>query len=772
MSRELSTNLSEVFSEGPPEAPEGKQLDIKRLIRLRAPLMIGVFLILAVPSVLGAYFLTPMEYTASQNIRFLSNQPRVLYDRGQDTQYDKFVNTQVNLIAGTEIMSRVLREQRIQSLEVIKTAPDPLQYLQSHVSARPIWGSELVTVSCTSGDREAAKAIVEVTIEQYMQYANIEDNNLESDRLRTLRQEEQARSDEYDRLRRQIADLQRQLEIPTANMPNYGPSEASLLREQLFAAQKEFSIAERDLLAAQKRHDAMLELQKDFDAAPHEPIYTADVELYVSQAAERLRNQITESETNLALSRNNYREGHPELKRREDVLEVLRKELKEEEVKARRTYVTGLVRNAGEAVRNAEAALAEIAERRDELQLRLAEHEDKLKNTAEQFSELNELQNRANDARRVLDEARRNITMILVEKNAPARVSQVGRADAPAFPDHGRRKKLMLLAFMGSMCAGAGLGLLRELTDQQVRSAQDVAAITRLPILACIPHAREDAALPGEAHHLIAAEYPDSPTIDEIRRVVTRIIYPPESASELNTCLVSSPTRGDGKTTLACNLAVLLANAGRRVLLIDISAREPRVEKAFGLEPGAGLAEILSGDHAPYDLTRPTMFDKLYVLGPGHNRRGLSAKLGSREMLELLERAEHDFEHVIIDSPPALLMSEAKFLAPIADGVILVVGVGKSTMGMVQRCLREMNQVGANVAGIVLNGIRFTRGGYLRQNIRMFYDYTARDGNGKHAADVADVVLIDDEDLDAEAHPAVVLVDDEPGDETEQDASR
>jgi len=138
----------------------------------------------------------------------------------------------------------------------------------------------------------------------------------------------------------------------------------------------------------------------------------------------------------------------------------------------------------------------------------------------------------------------------------------------------------------------------------------------------------------------------------------------------------------------------------------------------------------------------------------------------------LLERAEHDFEHVIIDSPPALLMSEAKFLAPIADGVIMVVGVGKSTMGMVQRCLREMNQVGANVAGIVLNGIRFTRGGYLRQNIRMFYDYNARDGNGKHAADVADVVLIDDDELDEEAHPAVVLVDDEPDESAKQDEGR
>jgi hypothetical protein len=115
---------------------------------------------------------------------------------------------------------------------------------------------------------------------------------------------------------------------------------------------------------------------------------------------------------------------------------------------------------------------------------------------------------------------------------------------------------------------------------------------------------------------LVLADYPDSTTADELRRILVRIVYPSESAVEVHTFLITSATKGDGKTTLACNLAIGLAQANRRVLLVDVSMRAPRVEAQFGLEPGPGLGEILCSHVMPSQVYRPTEFPNLFVLGP------------------------------------------------------------------------------------------------------------------------------------------------------------
>ena len=143
------------------------------------------------------------------------------------------------------------------------------------------------------------------------------------------------------------------------------------------------------------------------------------------------------------------------------------------------------------------------------------------------------------------------------------------------------------------------------------------------------------------------------------------------------------------------------------------------------MECDAGGAEIL-GAECPYSaVVRQTEFPNLSIVGPGTRPEELLSKLASREMMKFLEEVERDFDHVLIDSPPLLFMSDAKLLAPVVDGVILVVGAETSTLGMVKRCLKEMDQVNANLMGIVLNKVLPTRGGYLQKNLDLFYEYGA-----------------------------------------------
>jgi capsular exopolysaccharide synthesis family protein len=318
-------------------------------------------------------------------------------------------------------------------------------------------------------------------------------------------------------------------------------------------------------------------------------------------------------------------------------------------------------------------------------------------------------------------------------------------AQAPVLPNYSRRLKMMALVLMGSCAAGMGVGIWRELTDQTVRSAQDVQYVTDLPLIATVPDSQLDRLPTSAENPVLSADHPDTVSSDEYRRILTRIIYPPEGTAELNTVLVTSATRGDGKTSVACNLAISLARANRRVLLLDVCARRPTVERTLGLEQGPGLAEILASELQADEAIRPTRFENLSVLGPGLLGKEVIGKLASRDTVTFLEQAEQSFEHVIIDTPPALLMADARLLAPIVDGVIVVIGADITTLGMAQRCLSSLQQIGANIIGVVLNRLRHTPGGYLRGNLEKYYTYDRPAGivrNRRRPVDEEDATLI------------------------------
>jgi capsular exopolysaccharide synthesis family protein len=188
-----------------------------------------------------------------------------------------------------------------------------------------------------------------------------------------------------------------------------------------------------------------------------------------------------------------------------------------------------------------------------------------------------------------------------------------------------------------------------------------------------------------------------------------------------------------------------MAEASRRVLLIDLSSRRPGIETCFKLEPHVGLAELLEGGCTPDEAIRPTAIEHLAILGPGLETEGLAGRLASREMVRFLEWAEEEFDHVVMDTPPALLMSDVKLIAPLVDAVLVIVGAGISTQGMVRRCLREMEQTGANLVGVVLNRVRGAMGGYLRDNLKLYQAYSGNGGNGKVNGGIRDIKITEEE---------------------------
>lgn len=751
MTQDFSSSLESLSLPGVSAERPGPVFDFKRMLALRLPLMLGVAFLLAAASVPAAWFLTPLKFTATAELRFMARAPRVLYTdtEGTNASYDKFVNTQLGMITGNTILGRVLDSAAVRDLEIIRAQEDALAFLRGCVSATVNRNSELVTVTCTLADREAARLILDEAISLYMTYAMSEEAAAEADRLDALRRERDSRQQE---LQRQLQDL---ASFQTSPGVTLDPGEELTLYIQ-GKLNTETAIEE-----ANRRLKEIDEQIARVDDLKNSGGIVYDYDVARTTEADPRVSSLQMTELQLTQGLDNLVEGSPQRVSLEKELKSTQSSLAEVRSRVQVEVLNSLRRQFELEREQVEKSLTGAQEQLAKFEELIGEYRSRLASTASEQNRYTEMRASVEKTRTLLDEVRQKITEIEVEKNAPARVRLNSEASVPTHPDYGRRYKMMLLALMASLAAGYGLGMVRELTDQQIRSPRDLTRVTRLPIVAVVPDSREDATLKEAYLPFLMADFPNSTCAEEFRRVLAYLLYTSEEVSGASSVLVASPSRGEGKTTLVCNLGIALAAANHRVLIVETSSRRPDIERCFRLERGPGLAELLHGEGEISDYIRETPFSGLQVLGPGLDSERLAGRLASRELLQFLSSVENEFDQVLFDTPPALLVSDAKLLAPVVDSVIVVAGAGVSTLGMVRRCLRDLEQGNARLLGMVLNRVRRLRGGYMADNLRMYYAYS-RPYHGK-GSPLPEMAIVGDSDVDATSEPVadMEIVDDD-----------
>jgi len=752
MNTEFSTATTSMLVETQPTGPEPWRIDLKRLVRLRWWVILLVAAAVALPAILLVWRSVPLEYTATAELRFLASTPRVLdHDINWDAlvPYEKFLNTQIGLITGSATLKQVAADPEVANLKLLANNTDRLGFLKAVIKATIEQDSELVKVTCTLPDREAATLLLDKTIGAYMAYALGEEANTGGERLRVLYAERDTRQGELDAQLKRINELQQNLGMPLESVSELGAGEVRPYREVLARAEEDLLQAGSRVALHERELARIQELQQTVRAG--RPVFEFGIEDLVTADARvaAMRQDAAKAEVAYKTLVDRYADGslHLDAARAnhdaaKDRVAGTEREVRAEVLNSTRARIQQELDVARKLEQDARA-------RKEKFDALITSTEQRAMNASRTIAELDELKLRAEETRALLRAVRDEITSIGMESNAPARVKLASPVTAPLTPHGGRRLQMAALALALAMVAGAGAGFLLEMTDQQVRSPQDLAHVTAHPVLAAIPHSGAEAFPREQPLATIAADRPDTATANEFRKLVARLAYTDVDLVEVNSCLVTSPTLGDGKTVVACNLALALAEANRRVLIID-TAPGHAVETVFDLDPRRGLAEVLLGGYSLRDVVRPTLFGGLFVLGGGLQPANLSTKLASREMVELLEECERHFDHVIIDTPPALLLSDAKCLAAVVDGVVVVAGAGRSTRGMVQRTINELTQTGGTLLGVVANRIRPSLGGYLRSHMRLFRAYSSANKNGKNGPqDLPEMEVLDVETVDA-----------------------
>ena len=193
---------------------------------------------------------------------------------------------------------------------------------------------------------------------------------------------------------------------------------------------------------------------------------------------------------------------------------------------------------------------------------------------------------------------------------------------------------------------------------------------------------------------------------DSFRSTLTSILYTGENGDRPRVIVLTSANPGEGKTTVASNLALALAEIGRRVLLIDGDLRKPRLHEIFNVSNAWGLSDLLEGTKPPEGseaMVVGTGYRDLYLLPAGSAASSISSLLHSPRALEFLQRMREEFDTVIIDTPPMLQMPDARVLGRLADGVILVVRSARTTRETAAAAGQRLAEDGTRVLGTVLN---------------------------------------------------------------------
>ncbi len=740
---DYASELSELM----PETPQGTNtsglgINVKRLIKLRSRAMIMAFLLIAVPACVAVWMIIPAKYVASSNLEFRAKIESLFNPNAARTEtqrvYDNYVNTQINLMKSATTVNRFLEdEEKVASVPKLAAMPSGrLYYVLSNLEANQTKYSELVNVSFKDTDMDTAVKIVDLVIASYLDYQEEQALQRGGTNLQTLKANEKRFSEKLEALEQELKDMGEKYGVSVIDdQGGINLARVSPLREQSAIAQSELASNRVKWTTSKMQLERIQALVADYKKDPKAPIYAENVEqtIELDPTVQQLQIQVASSQQSYTMSKEKYVDDYRVVREKLQELNRVREQLLLERSKVRGSLIHGLadrfqreVDMAGSFVMEAEE---KIANNNNLLEVERKENlleSNKILNVQKKQQEI-EL------ARKDKDRITKSINELTVEIEGPARVSATGLATSSGKPDQGDRVKLGLLSILGAFSFSLIFGVFLEFRDQNIRSEQDVAYVTDLPVLATIPHTKEDK-LPKDVNvATVTADYPNSMTADQFRQVVARMIQWEHRGRRMQSLAVVSPQHNEGKSILASNLAIALAQSDRKVLLVDANSRNPVVERFFNLEPAEGLTDMLSGESLVQDPDRETYIENLYVVGPGIHNTDLIEKLASKEMSNFIRGAERLFDYVIIDTPAALLTSEAKMLAPMVSGILVSVGAGKSSFGVLRRCIRNMEESGGMILGVVVNGVRHVTGGYLRQNRDMYYSQSQDSGS---AADV------------------------------------
>ncbi len=559
--------------------------------------------------------------------------------------------------------------------------------IKGGITVEPVVGTRIVSVSFRSQNPVLAKMIVNTVAKAYIE--EILEMRMEASGY-TIKWMAQKADEERQKLEQSETLLQNYMRekdiITVENKITILPQKLSEISSRLTKAQ-----------ARRKELETLFSKVKEVSIEDAETIPV----ISANEALVSIRQEVLKVEQAIDEFSKKYGQKHPIMKRTVGELDLLSVK-REQEIRR----VVKSIGNDLELARSNE----------DNLIIMLEKTKHDAVNLNEKFIQYGMLKREVDTNRLLYDALIRKIKeQSITQQVQTVDVKVVEMADTPKYPTNTSKKRNILLGMILGLFGGIALVIFVEYLDNTIKSPDDAEERLRVPVLGSV------SLLTGENQKLetIVMDDPLTPIAENFKTLRTSIMLS-SADSHPRSLLVTSMLPEDGKTTNATNIAIAISMSEKNVLLIDGDMRRPGIHKIFGLGNSIGLSTFLSGE-SDINILQKGLIPNLNILTSGPISPNPSELLSSDKMIELMESVYKKFDVVVVDSSPIMAVTDSLILSKVVDGTILVVKSGKTTYDVTRRGLKSLNDIGANILGLIVNGLDIKRSGYNYYSYSEYY---------------------------------------------------
>ncbi|MGB8226026.1 MAG: polysaccharide biosynthesis tyrosine autokinase [Sedimentisphaerales bacterium] len=666
-------------------------------------------------------------YTSTARLYVEQTGPRIITEyEGIMTQSKNYLYTQGELIRSTPILAQVAQRSDIKKLETLKEKPTTIAeeiknriglaepiievgeidnlvvYLKKIIDVKIGIKDDIIAVSCESNYREEAAQIVNAIVESYVNYQTSQKKSTVSEVLKILQKEKIERDKELAGNFEELLDFTRKYGVVSFERSN-----ENAVFQRLRTLSVSLAEAQLSAINAKAEFEAVQKLSEDSLKIKQYAMTQLNISqgLFEGDSEKRLRIELDGSKTELESALLQCSDDHPT-------------------VKALKSKIADIERQLALQLNNQAKAYIEVLDikyqtakqREDELMASYKQEEKAAQDLNIKATEYAVIESKLERSKRFCEILDERIKELNVSEDTGALNVNILEAARPAeLATSPQRAKIVAVSLILGILFGVGIAVIRELMDWRLRSTDEISAILAVPVLGIVPSmggkGKKTVTDHGQKVHL----EPKSSVAEAYRTIRTAVFFSVPKG-QARTILVTSPAPNDGKTTMVSNLAIAMAQAGQKTLVVDADFRKPMQHNVFGFtnEIEKGLSSVLAGQISLDEAIRHCPTEGLDLLTSGPDVPNPSELLNSEAFANLLKELTHRYDRIVIDSPPITPVADSQILAAICDATILVLRAEKSTKKASQQAKEALVGVGAHVLGAIVNDVspRHSRYGY------------------------------------------------------------
>ncbi|MCK4998730.1 MAG: polysaccharide biosynthesis tyrosine autokinase [Anaerohalosphaera sp.] len=670
---------------------------------------------------------TPI-YTSSSRVVVEQNVPRVISDsEGVMTQSKNYLYTQCEVMRSTPIITPVVNDPHIRNHKSFEGVDNILVYINKNLDISIGKRDDIITVSYDSPYPEEAAVVVNRIVDSYVNYNSTIKQSTVLKMLTILQKEKITRDKEFDEKLAELLSFTRENGVVSFDQSRGGDisfKRLAILTEGLADAQLAAINTKAD-------YDALMSVQdqprkmRDFAAATFGG--TNNTFVKDSETERKLKTELKEAEIAKLNLLNHVTANHPSVKTLCQKMSYL-EELLDNEIK----------QSAGIFIEAMKLRHENAQKRLKEVEVSFNEEYAKAQALGIKATEYAVLQSELSKAERECEIPDSRIKELNVaEGTGGLNINILECAVASSKPSKPDKAKVLCISMLFGCIFGIGLTLLLENLDHRLHTIEQATIAIKLPLLGVIPvmsrqvnmdkdysaalasrskdtekshgifrgrkHKKRDPITTSE-NGLKCISDPGSAVGEAFRTVRTAVFFGSQNA-ETKVILVTSPEPGEGKSSLASNLAITMAQAGKKVLIVDADLRNPKQDIIFQIDDDTGMTNYLADETILDRAIFASPLENLDILTAGSSVPNPSEVLGSRVFAEMIHNLSDMYDYVIIDSAPVLPVADAQILTTLADATILVVRADRSTTIRSAHARDMLLSVGANIVGFVFNAV-------------------------------------------------------------------